>query len=333
MSTDKWPEGQFGQAEGRLSLSSLDSKKKVDIGYEYGNCPGRDVHLGLRFQGKPSTGLDGDEFPAHLWEQNSRFTLGDQSILLAGVRDLSRKGQIMLTEGANSEFSALHPVAWKDTLSRQMNVTAKWFVVHDTAGGVVPTSSDQIEYNDSGAHMFMDQERVYLNLDFSTTGGATKFEQIHPEFHGNCIHVELWNPDASNPRQDSPAPPGGYNYDALALAYLFASYRAQQWLTVTCHLEMDRGIVGGHSDPRGFSFATFYRKIVATLAPPPKPRKIFENMEPIKLLEWPSKTSTFGVLDTRLALRANKAEWRNTFPGQYGAVVTEPNFVPKRKRK
>ena len=51
--------GGFGRAEGTLPLSTVEAKKKVVMGYESGLCPGKDIHLGLRFKDQPATGIDG----------------------------------------------------------------------------------------------------------------------------------------------------------------------------------------------------------------------------------------------------------------------------------
>src|SRR4051812_3218325 len=46
--------------------------RTVNAGYEY-LCPGAATHLGLRFQDRPATAVDGDTFPAAAWESSPSF--------------------------------------------------------------------------------------------------------------------------------------------------------------------------------------------------------------------------------------------------------------------
>ncbi|MEO7327833.1 MAG: hypothetical protein ABI193_04605 [Minicystis sp.] len=324
-------------AEGTLPLSSVEAQKKLVVGYELGHCPGAAIHLALRSQGKPATALDGEPFPAALWEQSPKFTLSGQGILLAGIEAFSSKAQVM--NGANEE-TALDPAIWKQALSNHMNVTARWFVVHDTAGLGVPTSRAQISRNASGTNMFMNQKKVFLNHDFSVNQRATKFENLHAEFAKMFIHIEMENPSTSVFVANPPPPPDGYNYGALALAYIFASYRAGRWLTVTFHLEMDRGIPSGHEDARGFLFSTFYKKIVAFMG---GSFSFLRTQPPIDIFsQTPAQApavppgSTFGIMDERIGDGRNMASYLNTFPAQYGPVLSKPTFkkgVGKKKKK
>ena len=55
--------------------------------------------------------------------------------------------------------------------------------------------------------------------------------------------------------------------DSLANIYLYGSYRAGHLLTVTCHVEVDRGIPDGHNDPRGMNVQELYDRIAKTLTP------------------------------------------------------------------
>ena len=325
--------GGFGQAKGTVPLSTKEAQKKVVMGYESGLCPGKDVHLALRFEGQPATGIDGREFPAELWEQSPKFTLPGQSILLAGVGAFTTKLNILKGPLPYGENTELDRAAWKQALSKHMNVTAQWFVLHDTAGGDTPKTVKGIPSDATGVNLFMNTERVLFNRDFSSPGRATKFEQKHSEFAGKMIHVENAYAAALAPQPNPPPPPKGYNYDALALAYIFASYRAKQWLTVTCHLETDRGIPGGHWDPRGFDYELFYRKIIASMGGPKPEIKLF----PPPVFPFPMgkqaptppsipEGSTFGILKARIGDGQNQANYVNTFPAQYGPVLTESNL-------
>jgi hypothetical protein len=338
MSTDRRP--QRGRTRGTVPLATAGTQRRHAVGFEHG-CPGAANHLRLRFQDKPSTGIDGNPFPAALWEQSPRFTLPNQSIRLAGVGDFTTKSAFI--RGLSTEASELDRGRWRTALSGHMNVTAEWFVVHDTAGGAVPTSLAGIEHNDSGVHLFLDQRRLFLHNDFHEPHTATRFEASHSEFQGKLIHVEnAYTLADSVPGSDGPHPPpprSGYNYEALALAYIFASYRARRWLTVTAHLEVDRGIPGAHHDPRGFSFARFYQTIIACMGGPRESSLgLMMQALPIPLPGLPQAVaaaagdglpagSTFGILDARIGDNQNQASYANTFPAQYGPVLNKSQIV------
>ena len=286
MSTDS--RTQNGRAEGTVALATVGAQRRLPLGFEYG-CPGAAVHLGLRFRDKPATGIDGTTFPAAQWEQSPKFTLPNQPIQLAGVGAFASKNAYLPAGSPRSELAEVDRVRWKAALSTHMNVTADWFVIHDTGGGGMPANVGAIESNAGGVHMFLESQRVLLPHDFfGAFGGATRFERRHREFAGKFIHVELIYPatpaeleeyaKARRERRGAraiavpnpPQPPGGYNVDALALVYIFASYRARKWLTVTCHLEVDRGIPGAHSDPRGFPSPRSTRRSSRSWAGPPR---------------------------------------------------------------
>jgi hypothetical protein len=271
----------------------------VTTGFEYG-CPGVQEHLDLRFKDKPGTGVDGDAFPRTEWEQSPFFTPNEYPPELAGVVGVAPDS---IAPKPNPDMKSLPKVdaaKWKDLVSKSAAVTARWFLVHDTGGGRVPTKAPTD--GSKGIHIFVGKGKQFLHHDFSTAHSGTKFESKHTEFRGKIIHLEIENTDQSvkaNPKD---------NYDErdyyyTALAYVYASYRASQWLTVTCHLEVDRGIANGHSDPRGFSFAKLYRRI-GVLVPSVAGK-------------------TFGILDARLGNNVNQANMSNTFPAQYGAVKYE----------
>ncbi len=188
-------------------------------------------------------------------------------------------------------------------------MTAPWFLVHDTGGGSsVPTTAPGKKSADRGVHLFIGQGKVFLNHDFSTRHTATECEypQRHPEFDGKIIHMEILNSSLSITAN----PPDNYadkDYLFAALAYAYASYRSGDWLTVTCHLEVDRGYPNGHCDPRGFSFDKLYARIGVLI---------------------PSVAGkTFGILQARMGDGRNMAGMKNTFPAQYGAVQYEKKLT------
>jgi hypothetical protein len=287
------------QKRGTVPLAAPNTPEQIiALGFEHG-CPGADLHLGMRFLNQPGGALDGKPFPAAAWEQSPFFTPTTYSPDLAGIAGITASSLLPApTPGSKTAPTGVDAATWKGLVTQSKNVKAKWFLVHDTGGGYTPKTAP--EGGASGIHLFIGPTRCFLNRDFSAAGSGTKFEKKvhHPEFKGQIIHVELEN--LSQVVKANP-PPAVYDYQSIALAYVFASYRAEEWLTVTCHMEVDRGIANGHSDPRGFSFARFYSTIGALVG----------------------VSGTFGILDARMGNNTNQLSFKNTFPMQYGAVEHE----------
>lgn len=292
--------GKPGTWVGTLPLKPKnDDDRLVRLGYEHG-CPGRDVHLGMRFKNQPPGALDGQPFPAAAWEQSPYYITKDYPIELSGIKGMT-KGQIRLVGTGGGQTPWFDRDDWRDKITKAPKVTASWFVVHDTDGGDVPTKTPTS--GDKGAHLFLGKGKIFLNKDFSTQGTAVRFEwsMYHPEFRGHMIHCEVVNKS----KDEGPYPKDVYapsDYYYVAMAYVNASYRKGEWLTVTCHLETDRGIDGAHHDPRGFDFEKLYR-IVGILVP--------------------GADGTFGILNARVGDNLNQRDYKNTFPMQYGAVERE----------
>ncbi|APR78675.1 Hypothetical protein A7982_04022 [Minicystis rosea] len=289
-----------GQNRGQLQLQRQGNPQaNVDVGFENG-CPGAQVHLGLRFQDKPGTGIDGTAFPRAEWEQSPFFTPNEYPVGLAGVAGVDTASIAPPPNPAMRDLPKIDATRWKDLVSRSAAVTAKWFLIHDTGGGGVPSRAPTD--GSRGIHIFIGAGRSFLNHDFSTNHSGTKFESHHSEFKGKIIHLEIANRD-QQVRANPPDVYGEQDYYYAALAYVYASYRASEWLTVTCHLEVDRGFPNGHSDPRGFVFAKLYRRI-GVLVPSVAGK-------------------TFGILQDRIGDNRNMVNMKNTFPAQYGAIQYE----------
>ncbi|MFT3772895.1 MAG: type VI secretion system tip protein TssI/VgrG [Minicystis sp.] len=275
----------------------------IDLGFEHG-CPGAQVHLGLRFQDQPGTGVDGKAFPRSEWEQSPFFVPNEYPVELAGVAGVAVDSIAPAPNPQMRDLPKIDSAKWKTLISASTAVTAKYFLVHDTGGGALPTKPPTD--GSRGIHLFIGSGKLLLNHDFSEDHTGTKFESRHTEFKGKILHMEIVNrsPDVkANPADTY----GEQDYYFAALAYVYASYRASEWLTVTCHLEVDRGICNGHSDPRGFSFDKFYRRI-GVLVPSVAGK-------------------TFGILQARMGNGLNDKTMKNTFPAQYGAVQYEKVIV------
>lgn len=306
------PAAPAGASRGTIPLKPKgDPENALAVGFEHG-CPGAAIHLGLRFKNQPGSAVDGQAFPAAEWEQSPFFVPTDYPVGLAGIIDEAPQPAppVKPKPGAPAAPAVPAPAArtaasWKAELAKTGKVTAPWFLVHDMGGGgSVPGAPPGKKSADRGVHLFIGKGKALLNHDFSTAHTATEceYKQRHPEFQGKIIHMEIANASqstAANPPDTYP----GDDYRFAALAYVYASYRAGAWLTVTCHLEVDRGYPGGHSDPRGFSFDKLYARI--------------------GLLVPSVAGKTFGILQARMGDGRNMAGMKNTFPMQYGAVEYE----------
>jgi hypothetical protein len=297
-----------GASRGQLPLHpQANAQRHVDVGFEHG-CPGPQVHLGLRFRDKPGTGVDGTAFPRAEWEQSPFFTPSDYPVGLSGVAGVEASALAPAAPAAPAgaarpaapAATLIDPTRWKELVSRSTAVSARYFLVHDTGGGGMPTAAPRD--GSRGIHLFIGGGRAFLNHDFAGSHTGTKFEQHHHEFRGQIIHMEI-----ANRSQDTSANPpdtyGDADYRFAALAYVYASYRAHEWLTVTCHLEVDRGFPNGHCDPRGFTFSKLYSRV--------------------GLLVPSVSGKTFGILQARIGDNRNMAGMKNTFPAQYGPVQYE----------
>jgi hypothetical protein len=279
--------------------------KYLKIGFEYG-CSSPATHLGLRFEGQPSSGVDGKPFPADAWERSAFFRPKDFPLEVAGIKDPldTRSLEAAFSEDVCAAEDRPPPsiepeVAWRQVVLAAAAVTARWFVLHDTGGGPAATAKNPLGRRSQarGVHLFVGPSSACLNRDFSVAGSATRFEQLHHEFRGKMIHCELENLSAK--RGTPPADPyTEFQYRAAALAYVFASYRAGEWLTVAAHISVDLGIPGGHEDPRGFDYGKLHRLISAMVGV--------------------QTAATYGLLADPTGKNSNEARYINTFPAQYG---------------
>lgn len=198
--------------------------------------------------------------------------------------------------------------AYKKSM-RASKVSAQWFVIHDTGdsgNNGYPSPANYGNAGDSGVCLFVGWEKkhgILLHRDYSNAGSATKFEQIHTEFRGKMIHVELLGHSSSIEQRNPPDLYTDFQYKILALSYINASYRAERWLTVTAHIEVDRGIDGAHSCPRGINLNKLYDMISSMVGL--------------------SQGASFGILNARIGDGYNERDYVNTFPAQYGPVRKE----------
>jgi hypothetical protein len=171
-----------------------------------------------------------------------------------------------------------------DAISKnKKGVKAKYFVIHDTSTpnykkGDFPKNINATDwgyndvkkvYNNGKAHVFIGRTgKTYSPNNFQTPYRATKFELKYniPEEVGKglFVHIELSQPRKSKEgaweNNDVIAPKPGFTnsqYEKLALLYICASLRAEDWLIPAYHAVMDEGIKNGHDDPQNFQLQKF----------------------------------------------------------------------------
>jgi len=165
---------------------------------------------------------------------------------------------------------------------------ARYFVIHDTSGPNYGRHSFPDDIDESPklndlrnfdcpdgwgkAHIFISRTGdLLVGHDYSIPWRETKFEQA-AEFGGALqglfLHNELIQPRRSAPgrgrRNDARSPDPaftGVQYDRLALLYVIASVRAEQWLVPAFHAAIDADIANGHDDPLNFDIDSFARSL------------------------------------------------------------------------
>lgn len=283
---------------------AAEKNQAIRVGYENG-CPGLEEHLKLRFEGRPSTGIDGSPFELPISSLMTSWQKSDAPLTVVGLRD-KRFTDPPPQDQATRDNLVLEA---SKAISVANAVTARWFVVHDT-GGPGSYTSTSIPTKARGVHLFLNRaskDGTVLQHDFSEPGTATKFEKKahHPEFQGLMVHVEMaathatWNVDDNYTE---------FQLSSLAWAYIFASFRSKSYLTITGHREVDRGFPQGHNDPRGFDYDAFYERLC-------------------KILGLTGRS--FGLMNLRGKVN-NDSSAINTFPAQYGSIEKE-KAVPKKK--
>jgi hypothetical protein len=167
-------------------------------------------------------------------------------------------------------------------------VTARYFVVHDTAGNKEPdTALIDATAKMRGIHLFLGTEKTVfrphkkpgIENDWHVVGWGTRVGNNRPE---EFVQVELspysnYSVLSKQKYQeeltigiDGVIEPGTNftirQYDLLAIAYLACSLRKGRLLTITTHREVDFSYSSdAHGDPKDFDFNYFYELIGSCL--------------------------------------------------------------------
>jgi hypothetical protein len=175
------------------------------------------------------------------------------------------------------------------SLSKSENdITANYFVIHDASNLIAgidsfPSIVNTIEwtYNNltkyskfANAHLFINRlGKTLTSNDFNKRIQGTKFESktknaiIKGKSVGNFIHIEMIQPRISdrNKKNDAIAIKPGFTdeqYKKLALIYIIASTRKNDWLVPAYHATLDEGFKDGHDDPQNFDLEKFDNELM-----------------------------------------------------------------------
>lgn len=133
------------------------------------------------------------------------------------------------------------------------------FVIHCTAGNMSIAAIKKLTHFDepenkarSKAHAYIQKDGTILQIwPFSERiVWATKAESAK-NLKGQMFHVEL--------NYDSNEHPTDAQYKSLVTLYIEASSIEGCWPIIVPHIEIDRGIPNGHSDPTNFDYNYFYQ--------------------------------------------------------------------------
>lgn len=139
------------------------------------------------------------------------------------------------------------------------------FVIHNTAGNMSETSikshtnwDDPKKKKRSKAHKYIMSDGSIIEIWPFTEKNvwATKLES-KKQLKGQMFHVELNYAES----------PAEAHYTSLVDLYLEATGVEGCWPTIVPHIEVDRGIADGHSDPNNFDYNKFYELLKAESIP------------------------------------------------------------------
>jgi hypothetical protein len=147
--------------------------------------------------------------------------------------------------------------AAEDNAAKALDVTLKrnkYFVVHSTGGELSKKSIEGYKGHQGKAHAYIMCDGELINIvDFNKDAWATKMEKQDKSLIGLMYHIEL-NYAAGG----SPSKP---QYSKLAEIFQQLNIEAvknRDNLVIVPHIEVDRGVKNGHSDPENFDFDYFY---------------------------------------------------------------------------
>ncbi len=147
--------------------------------------------------------------------------------------------------------------AGDDSQAKVVKITLKrknYFVIHSTGGELSKKSIEGYIGHQGKAHAYIMRDGEIINIiDFDKDAWATKREKQDKSLIGTMYHIEL-----NYAAGDSPSKA---QYNKLAEIYKQLNTEAVKSgddLIIVPHIEVDRGVKNGHSDPENFDFDHFY---------------------------------------------------------------------------
>ena len=131
-----------------------------------------------------------------------------------------------------------------------------YFVIHSTDGNLKDEYLSKLvnDKKTGSGHAYINKQGSIFKIwpYNSVNGWATRSERSEkkPELRGKLVNIELVYGASESPTEDQ--------YKVLADIYIETKSLFNKWLPIAAHREIDRGIPGGHSDPKGFDFNHFY---------------------------------------------------------------------------
>jgi len=132
----------------------------------------------------------------------------------------------------------------------------EYFVIHSTDANIKDDKLNKFvsDKKTGGGHAYVNKQgTVYKIWEYNDANGwATRSErsEYKADLRGKLVNIELVYGKSESPTEAQ--------YQALADIYIETKNIFKKWLPIAAHREIDRGIPGGHSDPKGFDFDHFY---------------------------------------------------------------------------
>ena len=132
----------------------------------------------------------------------------------------------------------------------------EYFVIHSTDGNLKDDKLNKFvsDKKTGGGHAYVNKQGAVFKIwEYnSPKGWATRAERSEnkADLRGKLVNIELVYGESESPTEAQ--------YQALADIYIESQKLFKKWLPIAAHREIDRGIPGGHSDPKGFDFNYFY---------------------------------------------------------------------------
>lgn len=196
-------------------------------------------------------------------EKSSTNKKVDKSITRTKVKKLSpKKSLVKKNESFLNENTSKVSLEFVSETYKSCNVNDKGrshFVIHSTGSDMTLDAIKTLTKYNTDSRL-KSKGHIYVMKDGSSLEiwplkeeliWATKAESLNNgKLKGKMFHIELNYDDSKEPSKEQ--------YNTLAKLYIEASNLVKCWPTIVPHIEIDRGIKDGHSDPTNFDYNNFY---------------------------------------------------------------------------